>query len=167
MSLLSGLIAAVALGVGATLVMDIWALLLARAFGVKSLSYCLVGRWISLMRLGQLRHAAIAKAPVQTGECALGWTAHYLIGIGFAALLLVVVGLDWLAAPSLLPCLLIAWVTLAMPWLVMQPCFGMGIAAANTPKPAQARLKSALTHSVFGIGLYLSAKLYAGIQLLI
>ena len=41
------------------------------------------------------------------------------------------------------------------PWLVMQPSFGLGIAASKAPKPTQARLKSLMTHTVFGIGLYL------------
>lgn len=155
-----GVGATLALGVGATLVMDAWSLLLARA-GVKSLSFCLVGRWLKLMSKGQFRHAAIAQVAVQPGECALGWLAHYLIGIAFAGILLSIMGLGWLATPSLWPCLLVAWVTLAMPFLIMQPSFGMGIAAAKTPSPAKARFKSALTHTVFGLGLYLSAKLWA------
>jgi hypothetical protein len=46
-----------------------------------------------------------------------------------------------------------------MPWLVMQPSFGLGIAASKAPKPTQARLKSLMTHTVFGLGLYLWAVL--------
>jgi hypothetical protein len=33
----------------------------------------------------------------------------------------------------------------------------VGVASSRTPRPAQARLKSLMTHSVFGVGLYLSA----------
>jgi len=39
----------------------------------------------------------------------------------------------------------------------MQPSLGMGIAAAKTPNPTQARLKSLMAHTVFGVGLYVSA----------
>jgi hypothetical protein len=39
----------------------------------------------------------------------------------------------------------------------MQPSFGLGIAASRTPNPTQARLKSLVTHTVFGIGLYVCA----------
>src|SRR4051812_6187825 len=35
----------VLLGVGATLAIDLWALLLRRGFGIRSLDYCLLGRW--------------------------------------------------------------------------------------------------------------------------
>ena len=47
-----------------------------------------------------------------------------------------------------------------MPFLLMQPAFGLGVAAAKTPAPWQARLKSLSSHLVFGVGLYLSALVY-------
>jgi hypothetical protein len=46
-----------------------------------------------------------------------------------------------------------------VPFFTMQPSFGLGIAASKTPHPNQARLKSLMTHTVFGVGLYLSAAL--------
>ena len=47
------------------------------------------------------------------------------------------------------------------PFFIMQPGMGLGIAASKTPKPNLARLRSAVTHTVFGVGLYLSALLTA------
>jgi len=41
----------------------------------------------------------------------------------------------------------------------LQPSFGLGVAASKTPHPNQARLKSLMTHTVFGLGLYLWALL--------
>jgi hypothetical protein len=41
----------------------------------------------------------------------------------------------------------------------MQPGMGMGIAASKTPNPKAARLKSIVSHTVYGIGLYSSALL--------
>ena len=35
------------------------------------------------------------------------------------------------------------------------------MASTKTPYPAQARLKSLMTHTVFGVGLYLSALLWS------
>jgi len=74
------------LGVGATLSMDLWALLRRRWFGVASLDYGWVGRWLGHMRHGQFRHAAIAKAAPLRGERLLGWGFHYLTGLVFAPL---------------------------------------------------------------------------------
>jgi hypothetical protein len=152
--------AALVLGIGATLVLDGWSLLLNKGFGIKSLSFCLVGRWFALMRRGQFRHNGIGKAPAQSGECALGWTAHYGIGVLFALPLLCWQGGQWLAVPTLAPALIFGAVTVLMPFLLMQPAFGLGIAAAKTAAPWQARLKSLSSHLVFGLGLYLSALVY-------
>jgi hypothetical protein len=47
--------------------------------------------------------------------------------------------------------------TVVFPFFILQPSLGLGIASSRTPKPMQARLKSLMTHTVFGVGLYLSA----------
>jgi DUF2938 family protein len=109
------------------------------------------------MSLGTFRHANIAAAKKRPAECAIGWTAHYLIGIFFALMLVVLTSGRWLEQPSFLPALLMGIGTVPIPYFVMQPALGFGIAAAKTPHPTQARLKSLMTHTVFGVGLYLSA----------
>jgi hypothetical protein len=43
------------------------------------------------------------------------------------------------------------------PLFILQPSLGLGVAASKSPKPAQARLKSLVTHTVFGLGLYACA----------
>ena len=50
-------------GAGATLCMDLWALLLKRRFGIPSLDYALVGRWFLGMFDGRWFHATIVTAP--------------------------------------------------------------------------------------------------------
>lgn len=149
------------IGVGATVVMDLWALFLKSAFNAPSLDYALVGRWIGHFRHGKFMHESIhAAAPVR-GEGVLGWSVHYLLGIAYAALLLAIEGLEWARHPTLLPALVIAWVLLIAPYFIMQPGLGAGIAGAKTPKPNVTRVRSALTHTVFGIGMYVSALLSA------
>jgi hypothetical protein len=51
----------------------------------------------------------------------------------------------------------------AAPFLLMQPALGAGIAAAKTPNPTAARLRSLMTHAVFGLGLYFAARLTAAL----
>ncbi len=148
---------AVAIGMGATLVMDLWNLLLKRTFGIPSLNYCLLGRWVRHMPGGTLRHASIAAAPPKPLECTAGWIAHYTIGVVFALVFVVLTSGDWLARPTALPALLYGIGTVVFPFFIMQPSFGLGMAASRTPNPTQARLKSLVTHLVFGFGLYLCA----------
>ena len=152
---------AVAIGVGATAVMDLWALLLRRGFGVASLDLALLGRWIGHFARGRFRHESIARAASVRHERVIGWTAHYTIGVAFAALLLAVWGPDWLNRPTLIPALIVSSATLVAPFFVMQPAMGAGIAASRTPRPNLARLRSVVTHRVYGVGLYASAWVWA------
>jgi DUF2938 family protein len=151
------ILGAIAIGVGATLVMDLWNLFLKRAFSIPSLNYCLLGRWIRHMPGGTIRHASITAARQKPFECMVGWIAHYTIGVAFALVFVVLASGDWIARPTLLPALLYGIGTVVFPFFIMQPSLGLGIAASRTPKPAQARLKSLATHTVFGVGLYVCA----------
>ena len=152
------LVSAILVGVGATLFMDLWALLL-RAFGVAPPNYCIIGRWLCHMPAGRFVHGNIGEAAAKPAECAVGWVFHYAVGIAYAFLLLAVTPAGWLAQPTLLPALLLGVATVVVPYFVMQPCLGLGIAAAKTPNPMEARLKSLMNHTVFGIGLYVAALL--------
>jgi len=42
---------------------------------------------------------------------------------------------------------------------------GLGLAASKTPKPDAARLRSIMTHGVFGLGLYGTARILAWLTL--
>ena len=148
---------AVAVGLGATLFMDLWALFLKRAFSIPSANYCLVGRWFCHMPEGTFMHASIANASHKRFECTVGWIAHYVIGAVYALVLVTLVSGSWLAQPTLLPALLFGVGTVLAPFLVMHPSFGLGIAASRTPNPTQARLRSLMAHTAFGVGLYVCA----------
>jgi DUF2938 family protein len=148
---------AIVVGVGATLFMDLWALFLKRAFSIPSANYCLVGRWFRHMPEGTFKHASIAVASQKRSECTVGWIAHYVIGIVYALVLVAFVSGDWLARPTLLPAMLFGIGSVLVPFLIMQPSFGFGIAASRTPNPTQARLRSLMAHTAFGIGLNVCA----------
>jgi hypothetical protein len=148
---------AVAAGLGATLIMDLWNLFLKRSFGIASLDLCLLGRWLRHMEQGIFAHANIARAPSKRFECLVGRIAHYGIGAGLALLFLAVVSERWFPSPTLLPALLFGIGTVVLPYFTLQPAFGLGVAASRAPHPAQARVKSFLSHAVFGLGLYLCA----------
>jgi hypothetical protein len=149
------------IGIGATGVMDLWALFLRRAFGLSSLDYAMVGRWLAHMPAGQFAHARIADAREVSGERIIGWAAHYATGIAFAAMLLAACGSGWAREPTLAPALTAGLLTVAAPFLIMQPGLGLGIAASRTPQPNVARLRSLATHAVFGLGLYAAAAILA------
>jgi len=148
------LVLTVLIGAGATAMMDIWGVARKQLFGIPAANYGLVGRWLAYLLRGRFRHDPIAASPRVQGERLIGWTAHYLIGIAFAAVLLAIWGLDWARHPTIGPALIVGLGSVAAPFLLMQPGMGAGIAASRTPRPAAARLESLVTHGIFGLGLY-------------
>lgn len=145
------------IGIGATLAMDLWTLARRCLFGTPLADYGLVGRWLACMAHGRFRHERIAAVPPVPGEWVIGWVAHYLTGIAFAGVLLAMCGPGWVRQPTLAPALVFGVVTVAAPFLLMQPGMGAGIAARRTPRPHVARMQSLVTHAIFGAGLYVAA----------
>lgn len=150
------------IGCGATLVLDTWVSLLKR-FGVKTLDFALIGRWIGHLFYGKFAHASIREAQPIPAELALGWLTHYAVGVLFAGVLVSIYGQAWVAQPSLAPALLIGICSVAAPFFVMQPAMGSGIASSRTPTPFKNALRSVINHAVFGLGLYLTANVVRSI----
>jgi hypothetical protein len=149
------IISAILIGLGATFTTDLWALFLKRVFKIAAPNYCLVGRWLRYMPEGIFKHSSIAAMPQKSAECLAGWIAHYMIGIIFAMAFVAFVGNDWLQHPALIPAIVFGVFTVLMPFFIMQPAFGLGLAASKTPNPTQARFRSLMNHTVFGVGIYL------------
>jgi len=148
----------IAIGIGATIILDTWNYLLS-LLGIKSLDYRFVGRWIGNFVNGKFYHSNIMMTPPVQNELFIGWISHYLIGISFSFVLIMVFGNGWLEKPLLVPAIIIGLATVIAPLFIMQPALGFGIASSNLPNPIVRVLKSIITHLVYGTGLYLSALL--------
>ncbi|MCC7714949.1 DUF2938 domain-containing protein [Janthinobacterium lividum] len=155
---------ALAIGVGATAVMDVWAVALKRYWCIPSLNFAMVGRWLGHLPRGTITHTNIAQAAPVRDEAILGWTFHYVIGVLFAAVLLALVGEEWVQGPTFAPALLAGVLSVAAPFCILQPGMGAGLAARKTPHPMAARLRSLMAHTAFGIGLYLTALLWSTVR---
>src|SRR5512134_3822527 len=71
------------MGVAGSALMDAWSAAL-RRFGIPTLDYRLLGRWIGHFPRGRFVHERIAVSESIRGERAIGWVAHYAIGVSFA-----------------------------------------------------------------------------------
>jgi hypothetical protein len=162
-SLALSFISIILIGLGATLTFDLWGVFLKYTFKMMPSNICLVGRWLRYMPTGTFKHTNIVSTPSKPAECVVGWIAHYLIGITFAITFIVLVGNHWFRQPTPLPAILFGVGTVLAPFLIMHPAFGLGVAASKTSNPAQARLRSLLNHTAFGVGLYLFAWLAKGL----
>ncbi|GEA67392.1 DUF2938 domain-containing protein [Acinetobacter baumannii] len=153
------------IGIGATFILDLWALLLNRLFYVPITNWAMVGRWLGHLPSGQFIQKKLVNARPIPYEKALGWLAHYMIGIGYVLILISIEGTYWFTQPTIIPPLLISWILLIAPFFVMMPGMGAGIAGSNTLHPAKTRFFSFIGHSIFGLGMFISAflsNLYIG-----
>ncbi|WP_420234421.1 DUF2938 domain-containing protein [Pseudomonas sp. ABY48] len=144
-------------GMGATLIMDISGFVQARMFGLASLDYGLVGRWLGHMLQGRFRHAPIMAATPIRNERLMGWVFHYIVGIIFAMVLIGAKGPAWICNPTLVPALVLGLVSVIVPFFIMQPALGFGVAGSKTGAPRVARRKSVTAHLTFGLGLFVAA----------
>lgn len=151
--MISHILEGAAIGIGATALIDAWNTLLKRGFGVSSLDYCLLGRWVGHLRHSVVRHHRIATSPRIPRECLLGWLAHYAIGAGLA-IAFVAATPGWLDQPSASVAFAYGIGTVVFPFFVLQPALGLGVASSSAPRPALARLKSLATHGIYGLGLF-------------
>ncbi len=146
-------------GTLATVLLDLWMLLLKR-LKVPTLDMALLGRWLGHLVQGRLTDGAIAAAAPVRGERGIGWTAHYAIGIVFAAMFVAITGEAWTRLPTFVPALLFGIATVAAPLFILQPALGAGIASSRTRTPLRNVAKSVVNHAVFGGGLFVSALLF-------
>jgi hypothetical protein len=153
----------IVMGIAGSALMDLWSAVLRRRFGIPTLDYRLLGRWIGHIPRARFVHDRIASSPAVAGERALGWIAHYAIGVTFALVLLAIWGRSWAAAPTIWPALVVGIGTIVAPWFVMQPAMGAGIAGSRTPNPTATRLRNLGTHTVYGVGLYVAALALAAV----
>lgn len=150
-------------GIGATVFLDLFSLARARLLNEPVINWAMFGRWLGHMRAGRFVHDNIAAAAPVAYERALGWGFHYLVGVGLAAGLWLVAGSAWFDAPRFWPAFVYGVVTVILPMLTTQPGLGMGLAASRLPNPWAARWRSAMTHGVFGLGLFLAALIWRAI----
>lgn len=142
------------IGIIATFGMDIWAAFVKHVLRLPTADWALVGRWFGHMPRGVFVHRPVADSTAIPHELAIGWVMHYLTGIVYGLAYLSIVQTLFSASPSLISAVVFGLVTLAAPWLIMQPSMGAGIFASRTPRPGLMRLINLSMHVFFGVCLY-------------
>ena len=149
------------IGIGATALMDLWAVFLWKVCGQARPNWAPVGRWFWHLKNGTVFHNDIAKAEPYAHERALGWIGHYAVGILYGVVLALLAGAAWFASPTFLPAWILGMVTVGAGWFLLQPGLGLGIAASKLPNANKVRLFNLVSHTVFALGLYGTALLIA------
>lgn len=148
------LILSIVLGVAATAFLDVVNYLQHIVLDKPLTRYEFIGRWVIYMTDGVFSHESIKTAEPRKRELLLGWFGHYAIGVGFALLMLVFTGLRWIQKPSFMPAFIVGFATCSIPFFLMYPGMGYGVAGLHTPNPAMLQSKVLLSHFIFSVGLY-------------
>ncbi len=146
-------ITGILMGIGGTLAMDVWALLLKQVFGQPLPNWGNVGRWSAQVPKGRVFHDDIGAVAPVTGETGIGWAVHYGVGILYGVLFLAIFGPGWLVGAAFLPLWVFSILTIAAGWFLLQPSMGLGWTASKTDDPWRGRAMGLVAHTVFALGM--------------
>ena len=116
-------------------------------------NWAIVGRWtIGLLTSGQLMVHDLELRPNRRNELGVGWFVHYGIAIVYAAIFMLLMRANILAA-EFTDGLLFGVVSVVVPWLFFLPCLGKGIMGRLTPNPPLVCALALMMHSIFGVAI--------------
>ncbi|WP_329740485.1 DUF2938 family protein [Dyella sp. A6] len=142
-------------GVISTLVLDIWVRIARLATGIEPTDWGMVGRWLRGIPTGHLVLDGSSPSPPTGGELALGWAFHYVIGIAYAVLILLIWGIGFVGAPTVWPVVFIGVVVSTLAGLmILMPGLGAGLMGARLPNQGAMIAYLIVAHSVYALGLY-------------
>ena len=146
-------------GIVGTLTLDLWQRVLRATAGIPVANWALVGRWFAHVPRGRILHDPITDAEPVANELAIGWIGHYLVGIGFGLIFVLLMRIGMGVEPGIVNGLWYGAATSLVPWLFFMPAMGNGLFGRKTPAPLRASFLAFVAHTIFGGGLGLGALL--------
>ncbi|MEJ0051544.1 MAG: DUF2938 family protein [Methylovirgula sp.] len=150
------------IGIVTTATLDIWQQIYRLIFGTPITDWAMIGRWAGHIPEGQFVQPDIGKAPPIANELILGWIVHYVVGIGYAVVYLLLMRFIIGSPPSFVSALVFGAVSVGVTWFFMEPILGAGIMGSKIPQQASAMAHDFTSHLSLGLGLYIGA-LVAGL----
>lgn len=148
-------------GIGSTIILDLWVTLVEKMLGIPQTNWGIVGRWIFGIPKGNwVLDASIDKAP-NAQEKTLGWLFHYVVGIGYAVLIILLFGASFIDEPSIMPIIVVGLVLSTLAGLaILMPALGAGFMGRLVPNWFAMFIYLVVTHAVFAEGQYGFSMLY-------
>jgi hypothetical protein len=151
----------VIVGVGACVVFDVWQRIFHWFTAIPPSNWAIVGRWaIGLLTNGHLFVRDIELQPDRRHELCVGWLVHYGIAIVYAAIFMLLMKGNMLAA-EFSDGLLFGVVSVVVPWLFFLPCLGKGVLGRFTSNPPLVCALALMMHSIFGVAIGLGFSVFA------
>lgn len=149
-------------GIGSTIVLDLWVTLIQKLLGIPPTNWGMVGRWLLGLPKGKLVLDTSNNAEPTLGEKTIGWLFHYLIGFAYAAIILILWGTQYIVAPTLLPAIIVGLVLSTIAGLaILLPAMGGGFFGRKLPNPFITLIYLVVAHAFFTAGQYIFAIVYS------
>ncbi|EKT4502752.1 MULTISPECIES: DUF2938 family protein [Pseudomonas] len=149
-------------GILSTVALDIWVTLVEKVTGLPPTNWGMVGRWLLGIPQGHWVLSGTDESAPRTGEKALGWAFHYGVGISYSVLLLLIWGVEFVHAPTLMPVLIVGVVISTLAGLmILMPGLGAGFMGRKLPNQGVVFVYVLVAHVVYALALYGAAKAIA------
>jgi len=146
-------------GIGSTIVLDVWVLIVEKILKIPPTNWGLVGRWLIGIPRGFLVLNSDTSPSVV--EKVVGWLFHYIIGIAYAVLLLLYAGQGFIESPTVLPIFVIGLCLSTLAGLViLMPGLGAGWFGRKLPNQGSMIIYLLVAHLIFSAGQYALSVLY-------
>lgn len=150
---------AVSIGLVSTMSMDILSALAIRLRVIAPLAPNLVGRWFVSVARAHPLHNDIALATPVSHEVGIALPVHYAIGTSLAALFVWATAYFGWPTRNLSLAVGFGISTSVLPWLIMFPAMGYGVAGWHGPEGTRLFTSSLVTHAFFGVGIGIAFRL--------
>ncbi|MBI1452908.1 MULTISPECIES: DUF2938 family protein [Acinetobacter] len=147
------------IGIISTAFMDVIAWILRALFKISPMNYAFIGRWFLSWKDRKFSHNTIVQSPSKKGETICGWGIHYLTGVIWT-LIYLVLNKFYVFNYSFISVFIFAVLTTFVSFTMIQPALGFGFFAKKMPNQMMSIQNSLVAHIAFGCGLYLSLNLF-------
>lgn len=153
---------AVFCGIISTITMDLGSVILTQVRMTDYVQFRMIGRYANGFLRGRLLYDNPMSVEATRFEFAKGIVGHYLIGVFLASLFIFIIAQIKLNAHLLIQAIGYGVISLAIPWVLLSPALGLGLAAKKVPEPNRSKMLRAnvVNHVLYGIGLYVGVSLY-------
>jgi len=142
-------------GVGSTILLDLWVTLVEKATSIPPTNWGIVGRWIIGIPNGHWTlDTSVNHEPTVT-EKVLGWLFHYIVGIAYAVLIILLFGAGFIDSPSIMPVIIVGLILSTLAGLaILMPALGGGFMGRLIPNWFATFIYLVIAHAIFAIGQY-------------
>ncbi|RQW62771.1 DUF2938 family protein [Vibrio viridaestus] len=146
-------------GIGSTLVLDVWVMLVQKVTGIPPTNWSVVGRWLKGLPKGSLVLGDASN--LNQSDKVIGWIFHYIIGIAYAVLLILYAGTGFIDNPQWEAVIVIGLVVSTLAGLlILMPGLGAGVLGRKLPNQMLMILYLIIAHAVFAVGQYVFSAFY-------